>query len=51
MMGDLALTQEEVNPVLSALLQHGFEVTAVHNHFFYEAPRLFNSWAAFADTA
>ena len=36
-MGDLVLTQEEVNPVMSALLEHGFEVTALHNHFFWES--------------
>jgi len=41
LMGDLVLTQQEVNPVLSALLDHGIEVTALHNHFFFEEPRLF----------
>jgi hypothetical protein len=41
LMGDLVLTQEEVNPVLSALLDHGIEATALHNHFFFEEPRLF----------
>ncbi|HJY88229.1 MAG TPA: DUF1259 domain-containing protein [Candidatus Acidoferrales bacterium] len=41
MMGDLVLQQEEVNPVMSALLNHGLEVTALHNHFFWEDPRLF----------
>src|SRR5713101_3356519 len=41
LMGDLVLTQDEVNPVLSALLDHGIEVTALHNHFFFEEPRLF----------
>lgn len=41
MMGDLVLLQEEVNPVMSALLDHGLEVTALHNHFFWENPRLF----------
>ena len=30
-MGDLVLTQEEVNPVMSALLDNGLEVTALHN--------------------
>ncbi len=40
LMGDLVLLPEEVNPVLSALLDHGLEVTALHNHFFYEHPRL-----------
>lgn len=41
MMGDLVLTEDEVNPVMSALLDSGLEVTALHNHFFYETPRLF----------
>jgi hypothetical protein len=40
MMGDLVLTQEEVNPVMSTLLDHGLEVTALHYHSFYEQPRL-----------
>lgn len=41
MMGDLVLTEDEVNPVMSALLGNGLEVTALHNHFFYETPRIF----------
>ena len=41
MMGDLVLTEDEVNPVMSALLDSGLEVTALHNHFFYENPRIF----------
>jgi hypothetical protein len=41
MMGDLVLLQEEVNPVMSALLENGLEVTAVHNHFFWDEPRMF----------
>src|SRR3954465_12885564 len=41
MMGDLVLTEAEVNPVMSALLDNGLEVTAVHNHFFFESPRIF----------
>lgn len=40
MMGDLVLLQEEVNPVMSALLDNGLEVTALHNHFFWEEPRM-----------
>ena len=40
-MGDLVLLEDEVNPVMSALLDHGFDVTALHNHFFFEAPRVF----------
>jgi hypothetical protein len=41
MMGDLVLTEAEVNPVMSALLENGLEVTALHNHFFFETPRIF----------
>jgi hypothetical protein len=41
MMGDLVLTQDEVNPVMSALLDNGLEVTALHNHFFWDEPRMF----------
>lgn len=41
MMGDLVLTQDQVNPVMSAILGNGLEVTALHNHFFWEEPRLF----------
>jgi hypothetical protein len=41
MMGDLVLLQEEVNPVMSALLENGLEVTALHNHFFWEEPRIY----------
>ena len=41
MMGDLVLTESEVNPVMSALLDNGLEVTALHNHFFFESPRIF----------
>jgi hypothetical protein len=39
--GDLVLTQAEVNPVISALLDNGLEVTALHNHFFWDEPRIF----------
>src|SRR5437763_1624459 len=41
MMGDLVLLEDEVNPVMSALLGNGLEVTALHNHFFFESPRIF----------
>ena len=41
LMGDLVLTQDEVNPVMSALLERGFDVTALHNHFFWDEPRMF----------
>lgn len=41
MMGDLVLLEDEVNPVMSALLDNGLDVTALHNHFFFESPRVF----------
>jgi hypothetical protein len=41
MMGDLVLLQDEVNPVMSALLDNGIEVTALHNHFFWDDPLVF----------
>ena len=40
-MADLVLTEGEVNQVMSALLEHGIEVTALHNHFFWDEPRVF----------
>ena len=40
-MGDLVLTEDEVSPVMSALLENGIEVTALHNHFFWESPRIY----------
>jgi hypothetical protein len=41
MMGDLVLLEDEVNPVMTALLNNGIDVTALHNHFFFESPRIF----------
>jgi hypothetical protein len=45
--GDFALTGDEVNPVIKALLSTGIEVTAVHSHMLDEEPRLFflHFWA------
>src|SRR6476660_7742346 len=40
MMGDLVLTESEVAPVMSALLNNGLDVTALHNHFFQDQPRI-----------
>lgn len=40
-MGDTVLLQEEINPLISAALANGLEVSAIHNHFFYEEPRIF----------
>ena len=41
MMGDLVLTEDEVNPMMSAVLANGLQVTALHNHFFWDQPRMF----------
>jgi hypothetical protein len=40
-MGDVVLLEHEVNPALSAALENGLEVTALHNHFFYDQPRIY----------
>lgn len=37
-MGDLVLTQPEVNPVMSKLIENGIEVTALHNHLLRSEP-------------
>jgi hypothetical protein len=39
-MGDLVLFEDEVNPAMSAALNGGLEVTALHNHFFFDRPRV-----------
>jgi hypothetical protein len=39
-MGDLCLTEDQVNPVMSAALDNGLEVTALHNHFFWDSPKI-----------
>jgi hypothetical protein len=41
LMSDTVLLQEEVNPLISAAHANGLEVSAIHNHFFYEEPRIF----------
>src|SRR5262245_62027766 len=40
-MGDLVLFEDEVNPVMSAALGNSLDVTALHNHFFYDSPKVF----------
>ena len=39
-MGDMVLLEDQVNPVMSAALDAGLEVTALHNHFLWESPRV-----------
>jgi hypothetical protein len=41
MMGDTVLMEDEVNPVMSAALDAGLEVTALHNHFFFDNPKVY----------
>lgn len=40
-MGDLVLFEDEVNPVMSVLFENGLAVTALHNHFFYDSPKVY----------
>ena len=40
-MGDIVLLQDEVNPVMSVALDSGLEVTALHNHFFFDDPKVY----------
>jgi uncharacterized protein DUF1259 len=39
-MGDLVLLEDQVNPVMSAALDSGLEVTALHNHFLGDTPKV-----------
>ncbi len=39
-MGDIVLLENEVNPVMSAALDSGLDVTALHNHFLWDSPRV-----------
>jgi Domain of Unknown Function (DUF1259) len=39
-MGDIVLLEDQVNPVMSVALSNGLEVTALHNHFFWDTPKV-----------
>lgn len=39
-MGDLILLQDQINPVMTVALDNGLQVTALHNHFLWETPRV-----------
>lgn len=39
-MGDMVLLEDQVNPVMSIALENGLEVTALHNHFFWDRPKV-----------
>jgi len=41
LMSDTVLLEEEVNPLILAAHANGLEISAIHNHFFYEQPRIF----------
>ncbi len=40
-MGDTVVFQDEVSPAMDAAFAHGLEVTALHNHFFYDEPKVY----------
>jgi hypothetical protein len=40
-MGDLVLTEDEIEPVMKSLLDNGLQVTALHNHLFHAQPATF----------
>ena len=40
-MGDTVLFEDEVNPAMSAALDGGLSVTALHNHFFFDHPKVY----------
>jgi len=39
-MGDIVLLEDQVNPAMDAALDNGLEVTALHNHFFWDSPKV-----------
>ncbi len=39
-MGDMVMTQDQVNPVMSVALDNGLDVTGLHNHFFFDTPKI-----------
>jgi hypothetical protein len=39
-MGDLVLVPDQLSPVMSAALDNGLEVTALHNHFVWDSPKI-----------
>jgi hypothetical protein len=40
-MGDTVLFEDEANPAMSAVLENGLSVTALHNHFFFDHPKVY----------
>jgi hypothetical protein len=41
LMGDTVLFEDEVSPAMTAALDSGLEVTALHNHFFFDEPKVY----------
>jgi hypothetical protein len=41
MMGDTVLFEDEVNPAMSIALENGLAVTALHNHFIFDRPKVY----------
>lgn len=41
MMGDTVLFEDEVNAAMTAALDNGLSVTALHNHFFFDQPKVY----------
>jgi hypothetical protein len=39
-MGDQVLLEDQVNPVMDVALDNGLDVTALHNHFFWDSPKV-----------
>jgi hypothetical protein len=51
-MGDTVVLEDQVNPVMSVALDNGLEVTALHNHFFWDNPKvMFMHIGGMGDTA
>ena len=51
-MGDLVLTQDEVNPVMKKLVEGGIEITALHNHLLRNSPfTMYMHFEGFGDPA
>jgi hypothetical protein len=40
-MGDTVLFEDEANPAMSVALDNGLSVAALHNHFFFDQPKVF----------
>ncbi|MBI1372072.1 MAG: DUF1259 domain-containing protein [Phycisphaera sp.] len=40
-MGDTVVFRDEVEPAIDAAFAHGLEITALHNHFFYDEPKVY----------